>query len=90
MKAIHIVVSGLVQGVNFRYDTKQKAASLGLVGFVKNIDSDDVEIIVCGDEEKINELIEWCNEGPVSARVDDVKVEEVDIKEKFVGFDVKY
>ena len=87
---IRIKVYGLVQGVFFRFNTKEKAKELGLKGWVKNMEDGSVEILVEGNEEKIKELIEWCKSGPGMARVDKVDVEEDVTKEKLKKFEIKY
>jgi acylphosphatase len=72
---VHLVVNGLVQGVGFRYFVFHRAVDLGLVGFVRNEYSGDVEIEVEGDRSLIEELIKEVKVGPRSANVVDVKVE---------------
>ncbi|MGC9421532.1 acylphosphatase [Vibrio sp.] len=65
-------VTGLVQGVGFRYHTAHQALSLGLTGYAKNLNDGDVEVIACGESGKISEFFEWLKQGPNSARVDHV------------------
>ena len=59
-------------------------------GWVKNLKDGRVESILEGDEEKINRLVEWANDGPANSRVESVEVQD----EKFIGefskFDVLY
>ena len=86
----HLVIKGRVQGVCFRDHTREKANELGLTGFVKNLASGDVEVVVEGEEDKINELIEFCKCGPSSARVDDVKILDEDYQGEFSGFEVRF
>lgn len=74
MKSIHLIVSGKVQGVFFRDNTRKKAEELGIKGYAKNLQNGTVEIIVEGDEEKINELIDFIKKGPGIARVKDIKL----------------
>jgi acylphosphatase len=72
----HVVISGKVQGVWFRANTKQKAEQLGIKGWVRNTSDGKVEAIFEGDEENISEMINWCRQGPPLAKVEDVKIEE--------------
>lgn len=74
MNRVHIFVSGQVQGVLFRQNTKAKAEKLGLTGWVKNTDDGKVEITAEGDKEKLDELIMWCRKGSLFAKVDKVEV----------------
>ena len=72
-------VSGKVQGVFFRASTRDKARSLGIVGHAKNLPDGRVEVIACGEEQEINELIAWLREGPRMARVESLQIEDIDV-----------
>jgi len=75
MKAgAYIRVSGLVQGVSFRYFTRQTARRLGLCGWVRNRSDEDVELEAVGEKGLIEELIKVLRVGPPSAHVRDVQV----------------
>ena len=67
-------MTGVVQGVYYRFSTKRKADELGLVGTVRNLRDGSVEVVSEGDEEAIKELIAWCRRGPEGASVEDVEV----------------
>ncbi|MCD8169752.1 MAG: acylphosphatase, partial [Clostridiales bacterium] len=54
----HIIFSGRVQGVGFRYTACYLASSLGLTGWVNNLWDGDVEMEVQGDEASISRLVE--------------------------------
>jgi len=56
----HVIVSGDVIGVGFRFHTRIKARNLDLKGFVKNLDSGEVEAVFEGEEGNVKEMIEWC------------------------------
>lgn len=71
---IHFIVSGRVQGVGFRYHTQKKATSLGLVGWVRNLSEGTVEVEAEGDEEPLNDFLDWCRRGPPAASVTNVEV----------------
>lgn len=86
----HIIVSGIVQGVFFRANTRDIAGRLGVKGWVKNKHDGTVEIIAEGDREKIERLINWCHKGPPGAIVKDVNVEWEDYKGEFKDFNVRY
>ena len=78
MKAVHVYVSGKVQGVFYRASTKNKANKLGLNGWVKNRKDGRVEAFFEGEEEKVQQMISWCWQGSSAAEVDDVMVEEAE------------
>ncbi len=75
-QGVTIRVSGKVQGVGFRYYTHKKATELGLKGFVQNKPDGSVYIEAEGVEEKLDEFILWCNEGPGWARVTHVQIQK--------------
>jgi len=74
MHGIHVLVSGFVQGVNFRYYTMQHAKSLKLKGGVKNILDGKVEIVAQGSKQDLEKMIDWLSHGPSSASIDNVSV----------------
>ncbi|MEM2478473.1 MAG: acylphosphatase, partial [Thermoproteota archaeon] len=75
MVRAHVYVSGRVQGVFFRYETKSLADRLGVKGWVRNLPDGRVEAVFEGEEETVMKMIEFCKKGPPGARVTDVKVE---------------
>lgn len=85
-----IRVSGIVQGVYYRYNTKEKADDLGLSGFVRNLPDGSVEAQAEGEEEEVKNLIEWCKKGPIGARVDRVDVEWGEPSGGLTGFSIRY
>jgi acylphosphatase len=68
-------ISGWVQGVFFRSSTRDKARSLDVTGWVRNLYDGAVEGLFEGDENAVSRLITWCHHGPPGARVKDVQVE---------------
>lgn len=73
-KAI-LLIKGRVQGVFYRYSTREKADSLGLSGWVRNLSDGSVEACALGDRGTIESLIEWCKVGPPHADVKSVHVD---------------
>ena len=74
MKRARVTVRGRVQGVFFRAETGDRARSLGLSGWVRNVPDGSVEAVFEGDDERVDSMIEWCRRGPSGAEVDDVQV----------------
>ena len=87
MKCIHLIVSGRVQGVFFRANVKNKAIELNLNGYAKNLENGNVEVVAEGDENKINELIEFIKQGPGIAKVENIKINHKE-PENFKSFEV--
>ena len=71
-------ISGKVQGVFFRASTRDKARSLQVTGHAMNLEDGSVEVVACGAAANVDALVEWLWEGPRTARVDAVEVEEID------------
>lgn len=84
-----IKVIGQVQGVGFRYQAREIAQNLGLSGFAQNLSDGTVQMVVQGDKEKIDQLVQWSKEGPQWAKVSEVKVEFSDPQEKFEDFEIR-
>jgi acylphosphatase len=87
---IHVIISGKVQGVWFRVNTKNKAEQLNLTGWVRNTSDGKVEAIFEGEERDINKMIKWCYEGPPLANVKNVNVETKSQLNGFLRFEIKY
>lgn len=87
MESISIIVEGLVQGVYYRQTTKAKAIELGITGEIKNKPDGTVHITATGKETQLNQLIEWCKNGPDMAIVTNVKVEKIPLT-AFSGFNI--
>jgi acylphosphatase len=70
-----VVVRGRVQGVFFRVETRDRARSLGLSGWVRNAPDGSVEAVFEGDRERIESMLAWCRRGPSLAQVDELEAE---------------
>ena len=57
------LVHGFVQGVSFRWHTRQRASSLGLTGYVRNCADGSVEVVAEGQGNEVQELLNWLHEG---------------------------
>jgi acylphosphatase len=86
----HVFISGRVQGVFFRSETRHKAIELGVRGWIRNLPDGKVEAIFEGEEKSVKEIIEFCKRGPVGARVTSVNVIWESYSGQFVNFDVRY
>jgi len=75
-KAAKIVVKGTVQGVFFRQFVKEYADNLKLTGICRNLENNDVEIIVEGEGDNIERLASVVRKGPEHSQIRDVGVEE--------------
>lgn len=71
----HFLVTGKVQGVWFRANTKKEADRLGLSGWVRNLPDGRVEAMICGAPQQVGQMEAWLQHGPELARVDQLQVE---------------
>lgn len=89
MKAVLMNVRGKVQGVAFRYSTREKALNLNLVGWVRNRKNGSVEIYVQGAEENVDQMEKWAQAGPPAAKVKNVITMPKPYEERMQGFIVR-
>ena len=84
----HLVITGRVQGVGFRYWLQDIAIEKNIFGWVKNNISGNVEALIIGNEKDVKDIIKLCEKGPLSSKVDHVKVNEY--KENYLkkNFDI--
>lgn len=91
MKArAHVFVSGRVQGVFFRANTRDRARQSGVGGWVRNLPDGRVEAVFEGEKDKVSEVVGWCRHGPSSADVSDVDVEWGGYTGDFDSFNIAY
>lgn len=87
---IHVMISGRVQGVFFRAETRETGLGLGLSGWVRNTRDGRVEAVFEGATDAVEKMLKWCKQGPPAARVDDVKVDYEAYTGEFDSFSVRY
>ncbi len=84
----HVLISGKVQGVFYRVNTKRMADKLGVKGWIRNLPDGRVEAVFEGDEEAVKRLISWCWIGPPGAKVTNIEVEWEEYLGEYEGFKV--
>jgi acylphosphatase len=87
---VKVLISGRVQGVWFRANTKNKAEQLGLTGWVKNTSDGKVEAEFEGEEEIIIKMLEWCKGGSPSAKVTNIEINRKSPKNEYDNFEIRY
>lgn len=78
MTAKHVLVTGRVQGVSFRAWTREQAERLGVAGWVRNKPDGSVEAVISGSDDAVSALIGALHNGPMMAKVDDLRVTDAD------------
>ena len=86
---VRIIVSGLVQGVGFRYFVYREAKSLNLTGYAQNLPTGQVEIIASGDKGLIDDFVKVVRVGPSYASVAGVDLEEIELPDNFKDFSIR-
>ena len=90
MRVAHrYVIAGRVQGVGFRWFTRDVAAREGAHGWVRNLADGSVEVVVEGDEASIDRLEAAVRRGPPSARVERFDVETLAPTGRATGFEIR-
>ncbi len=87
---LRAVVHGTVQGVNFRYYTRQQARRLGLTGYVRNRGDGTVEVVAEGPRRAVEELYAWLQIGPPMAEVTAVDADWQPATGEWRSFEVRY
>ncbi|WP_121500690.1 acylphosphatase [Entomohabitans teleogrylli] len=84
-------VYGRVQGVGFRYSTQWEARRLGVSGYARNLDDGSVEVLACGEQAEVEQLLAWLKAGgPRGARVDKVVTEPHHPGQEWTRFSIRY
>jgi acylphosphatase len=85
----HVFISGRVQGVFFRFETRNLATRRNVTGWVRNTSDNRVEAIFEGEKEDVERLIEFCKKGPSGARVTKLDVQWEEYTEEFKDFKIQ-
>lgn len=84
----NIRVSGVVQGVGYRFSALAKARALDLAGFIRNEPDGTVYMESEGDLAAVEQFIEWCQDGPFAAEVHKIQVKDGPLR-NFDNFKIK-
>jgi acylphosphatase len=71
---VRVRISGRVQGVFYRAACAERARAIGVSGWARNLRDGGVEAVFEGRPDQVRQMLDWCREGPPSARVDSVEV----------------
>jgi len=76
MKQLYVTISGIVQGVSFRYFLQEQAKINNITGWTINTDTGNVEALFQGEEKSVGKMIKRCLYGPEAANVENIKIRE--------------
>lgn len=85
----HVFVTGIVQGVFFRIDTRNRAIRRNISGWVRNTSDGRVEAIFEGEKEDVEQIIDFCRRGPPGARVTKVDFQWEEYTGEFKDFKIR-
>jgi acylphosphatase len=86
---VHVFISGRVQGVFFRLETRNLATRRNVTGWVRNTSNGRVEAIFEGEKEDVEKLIEFCRKGPSGASVTKLDVQWEEYSKEFKDFKIR-
>lgn len=86
----HVFVSGRVQGVFFRSETRHEATRRNVAGWVQNTSDGKVEAVFEGEKEDVKKMVLFCQRGPPNAKVTEIHVQWEDYTGKFRDFKIRY
>jgi len=84
-KAVKYFISGLVQGVGYRFFARRMAEQLHLAGFAKNLRDGRVEVYAIGPAESLAAFREELNRGPQGSMVSSVSEEDAPVDSRFAN-----
>lgn len=87
---LHAIIKGYVQGVGFRYFTRQIAQEHALTGWVRNLRDGRVEVLAEGTHGNLNQFLLKLRKGPIGADVDDINYEFSEAQGEFDTFRVRF
>lgn len=88
MKRVHIKIFGDVQGVGFRSLAQHRAKKLGVNGWVRNNQDGTVEAVFEGEDSAVDDMIEWCKQGPPTSHVEKIETSEEKFYDEFKSFEI--
>ncbi|MFH1312177.1 MAG: acylphosphatase [Candidatus Eisenbacteria bacterium] len=87
---VRVRVSGVVQGVGFRYFARKAGTSFGLAGSVKNLPDGSVEVVAQGEEQAVHGFLSELKVGPRYASIERVDIRWEKPENDFRGFDYAF
>ena len=85
LQAKRFYISGMVQGVGYRFFAQRVAERLGVAGYVKNLDDGRVEVYAIGSSEQLGALRAELERGPRGASIEAVEEEPAEVLPRYAG-----
>lgn len=87
VETLAVRITGKVQGVGFRMAAVRRAHSLGIAGWIRNLEDGTVEALLQGAHDGVDNMLSWLHVGPPAARVDEVQSQEVQDDRRYDRFE---
>ncbi len=87
---VKVNITGRVQGVFYRASTRDAALRFKVNGYVRNMPDGSVEAVFQGSKASVEQILEWCKEGPAGAMVDKITQLDIETNLNFADFEVRY
>ena len=78
MQTLHLLIKGKVQRVSYRATAKSMAEKIGVKGWVRNTEDGNVEAVISGTIEKVQQFADWSGIGPSGAKVTQLVITEIE------------
>ncbi len=85
-----VLITGRVQGVAFRYYTRDVARDKNVLGWVRNLPDGRVEAVFEGKQEDVDSVLAWCRKGPPASDVKHLQIQEERPTGEFTDFDIRF
>ncbi len=89
-QAVSVRITGRVQGVFFRAETRKAALSEHVEGYVKNMADGSVQALFQGSRNQVETMLAWCRDGAPLSKVEEVNAQPVAIQPEIKGFQIRY
>ena len=90
LSAVHMVAYGRVQGVGFRFFVRQRAAAVGIKGWVRNLPDGSVEILAEGEKDMLDIFIDRVKHGPAFGRVSELDIDWIEPSHAHTHFTIEF
>ena len=87
-RTVHVLITGMVQGVGYRAFVERQARVFQLCGWVRNLRDGSVEAVFSGEAENVDSILRACRSGPRLAIVEEVRVTERSAEGELREFEV--
>jgi len=89
MVSRQVYFEGRVQGVGFRFTTKQLAREYDVTGWVRNLPDGRVELEITGEVEEVDAFVQGIQESALAHHIQNTQVNKIDLVTSHSGFEIR-